>query len=148
MRPHKGEECWVQKSKNSSDFLGRPTAWRQAGWRTFSRKAWVLPDHRVPVSGGGWCHGRPWTCGQVDWVKVLTPATSDVTLRESFRRGGLMKETCTCVKQVARRIILGDREAAPGWSLSAQKEPLWRRRRLGRVSFNVASGVVVREHPE
>ena len=113
-RRHKGEECWVQKSKNGSAFLRKPTAWRQVGWRTFSWEAWAPPDHRVPFSGGGWWRGRPWTCGQVVWVKVLAPATSAVTLSKSFCIGGFMKETCTHVKPVGRRTILGDREATAG----------------------------------
>lgn len=54
-----------------------------------------------------------------------------------------MKETCTHVTQVARRTILGDGEAVAGWSLSAQKEPLQRWRRLGKDSSSVTAGMVV-----
>ena len=51
-------------------------------------------------------------------------------------------------KQVARRTILGNRKAAAGWSLSAQEEPLWRQRRLGKDSSSAAAGMVVKERQE
>lgn len=45
-------------------------------------------------------------------VKVLVPAASRVTLSESFHLREFMKVTCTHMKRVGRRNILGDREKA------------------------------------
>ena len=51
------------------------------------------------------------------------------------------------MKQVGRRNVPGDREEPCRLhrSSSAQKDPLWRKRSLGKDSSNVTAGMAIRE---